>query len=73
MQETRENGTYSATLIGCVAVDFIKRRGASKETPLEAPDEVSKETQPWYMYLPSQSVHSPLEAPDEVSLQWNES
>lgn len=49
--ETRDNGTYSAVLLGAAAVDFVTRY-RSPETP-------------WFMYLAFQSVHSPLEAPAE--------
>eukprot|EP00040_Diaphanoeca_grandis_P003956 m.26502 g.26502 ORF g.26502 m.26502 type:complete len:512 (+) comp15428_c0_seq1:208-1743(+) len=44
-----QNGSYSADLIGDVMVDFVQR----------------KQSEPWFVYLPWQSVHSPLEAPDE--------
>jgi arylsulfatase A-like enzyme len=48
--ETRENGTYSADLLGLAAATFITKM-STKDTP-------------WYLYLPFQSVHSPLEAED---------
>jgi len=49
--ERGDSGRYSADLIGAATVDYIRRRGAA------APG------QPWFLYLPFQSVHSPMQAP----------
>jgi arylsulfatase A-like enzyme len=48
--ETRDNGTYSAELLGAAAVDFVVR--------------MKSREQPWFMYLAFQSVHYPLQAPE---------
>lgn len=47
--EVKDNGTYSAHVLGAAASDFVIRHAG----------------RPWFMYLAMQSVHSPLEAPEE--------
>lgn len=49
-----ENGTYSADLLGDAAIHFINGSMFAKDPK-----------QPWFLYLPFQSVHAPLQAEKE--------